>query len=252
MKSKVKNVSNAKTASEKIAAVIKRDILDGKFMAREKLPTERVLAETHGVSRPVVREALKHLQAQGLIKILKSSGSYVNDFDLMGGIELLEDMLSKKDGHLDLDLVEDIWDFYFHLMKGALRLAARRRTEEELDEIRHLINRRLKEFNDIEILIALNTEIFMKLALASQNRVYRLAFNSLSSILAKIRKQVPLTEINPVKQKPYLEMILEGMERKDPDLVGLYFDRMADGMKTTFVHFLDTLRENSGKLTTKR
>ncbi|ENN85306.1 putative GntR family transcriptional regulator [Rhizobium freirei PRF 81] len=52
-------------------------IADGKFPVNERLPPETRLAEIFGASRPVVRDALERLRADGLIVSRKGSGSYV-------------------------------------------------------------------------------------------------------------------------------------------------------------------------------
>jgi GntR family transcriptional regulator, transcriptional repressor for pyruvate dehydrogenase complex len=50
-----------------VTAQIKEAILDGSLAPGEPLPTERDLSAQFGVSRTTVREALRALQAQGLI-----------------------------------------------------------------------------------------------------------------------------------------------------------------------------------------
>ena len=60
----VVNVSLAKQISERIL----ESITDGKLKADDQLPTEEVLASQFQVSRPTIREALKRLAAQSLIR----------------------------------------------------------------------------------------------------------------------------------------------------------------------------------------
>jgi GntR family transcriptional repressor for pyruvate dehydrogenase complex len=50
-----------------VATQIRAAILQGSMSAGERLPPERELARQFGVSRATVREALRHLQAQGLL-----------------------------------------------------------------------------------------------------------------------------------------------------------------------------------------
>lgn len=52
-------------------------IADGNFPVNERLPSETKLAADFGASRPVVREALERLRADGLVVSRKGSGSYV-------------------------------------------------------------------------------------------------------------------------------------------------------------------------------
>lgn len=50
-----------------VAEQLREAILDGDLPAGEPLPTERELSAQFGVSRPTVREALRVLQAEGLV-----------------------------------------------------------------------------------------------------------------------------------------------------------------------------------------
>ena len=52
-------------------------MLTGSLAADERLPSERRLAQEFGVSRPVVREALRSLVERGLIEVEPSRGAFV-------------------------------------------------------------------------------------------------------------------------------------------------------------------------------
>ncbi|MGO8658328.1 FadR/GntR family transcriptional regulator, partial [Rhizobium ruizarguesonis] len=49
-------------------------IADGNFPVNERLPPETKLAADFGASRPVVREAIERLRADGLVVSRKGSG----------------------------------------------------------------------------------------------------------------------------------------------------------------------------------
>lgn len=55
------------TIYEQVAEQMRSAILDGSLASGARLPPERELARQFGVSRATLREALRHLQAQGLI-----------------------------------------------------------------------------------------------------------------------------------------------------------------------------------------
>jgi DNA-binding FadR family transcriptional regulator len=77
------------TASSRIYAHLRGDVLGGRFAAGEALPSERRLSEDLGASRHVVREALKRLQQAGLITISQGGATRVRDWRRHGGLELL-------------------------------------------------------------------------------------------------------------------------------------------------------------------
>lgn len=66
-----------KPAHVRIADDIRQKIADGEYQVGERIPPEPVIAEAHGVSRPIVRLALQLLRADGTIKTLPGRGSVV-------------------------------------------------------------------------------------------------------------------------------------------------------------------------------
>ncbi|MDG1211452.1 MAG: FadR/GntR family transcriptional regulator [Paracoccaceae bacterium] len=66
-----------KMGSAEIASAMRRDILQGELAQHDRLPAERLLAETYDVSRGTIREALNRLSREGLLEIRAGSGAYV-------------------------------------------------------------------------------------------------------------------------------------------------------------------------------
>lgn len=60
-----------------VAAELRRSISDGAFQRFERLPPSRELAETLGVARNTLRDALYQLEKEGLLETRPGSGSYV-------------------------------------------------------------------------------------------------------------------------------------------------------------------------------
>jgi DNA-binding FadR family transcriptional regulator len=58
----------SQSLAKQIADNIRDAILEGRLRADDRLPTEMELAERFGVSRPTIREALKRLVAQTLVR----------------------------------------------------------------------------------------------------------------------------------------------------------------------------------------
>ncbi len=66
--------------AKQIAETIRDAIVEGHISADERLPTESELAKRFGVSRPTIREALKRLAAQNLIRSRRgpAGGTFIN------------------------------------------------------------------------------------------------------------------------------------------------------------------------------
>jgi DNA-binding FadR family transcriptional regulator len=62
---------------EQVAEQIEASILEGVFSTGDRLPSERQLAQRCGVSRNVVREAVKRLSQKNLVETRSGRGTFV-------------------------------------------------------------------------------------------------------------------------------------------------------------------------------
>lgn len=62
---------------QKIGVKLRSELLTGNYKVGDRIPTERDIAESYGVSRTVIREALIMLELENLIEVRKGSGVYV-------------------------------------------------------------------------------------------------------------------------------------------------------------------------------
>src|SRR5678809_924280 len=67
----------AERLSDRLAERLGHDIDTGRLRPGDRLPTEQRLADAHGVSRTVVREAVHQLKSRGLVRSRQGSGVYV-------------------------------------------------------------------------------------------------------------------------------------------------------------------------------
>jgi GntR family transcriptional regulator, transcriptional repressor for pyruvate dehydrogenase complex len=63
--------------SDQLADLLRERIERGELRPQDRLPTEQELADRHGVSRTVVREAVSRLKSMGLLVSRQGSGVYV-------------------------------------------------------------------------------------------------------------------------------------------------------------------------------
>lgn len=98
----------------------------------DKLPTEKALGESLGVSRAVIREALARLRADGRIETRQGSGAFVADRSKIAAFRMQStsgetDSLSQELEILELRQIVEA---------GAAELAAARRNKDDLAAIR--------------------------------------------------------------------------------------------------------------------
>lgn len=115
---------------------IKRMILEGELRPGERLPVEKELAETLGVSRGSLREGVRALSILGVLNTRQGDGTYVTNLDVA---RLLAPM-----GFV-VDLQDDGQALHVHAIRRlleceAVRLAATRITDESLAEAEALLD----------------------------------------------------------------------------------------------------------------
>lgn len=74
-------MTRAPLLAEKLANEVRQEIAGGTFKAGDKLPTEREMSESYGVSRAIVREALGRLKHDGMVVSRQGSGAFVAEGD---------------------------------------------------------------------------------------------------------------------------------------------------------------------------
>ena len=79
------STSSRISAWARIAETLAQTIATGGYQPGQRLPSEHALAVEFSVNRHTIRRSLDHLSRQGLVKVLRGSGTYVEDFavDLM-------------------------------------------------------------------------------------------------------------------------------------------------------------------------
>ncbi|HLS08512.1 GntR family transcriptional regulator [Lentibacillus sp.] len=70
--------NNSLPLYKQIANNIKTDIADAKLSNGDAIPSETKLAQTYGVSRVTVREAIKQLVEEGVLYRIQGSGTYIS------------------------------------------------------------------------------------------------------------------------------------------------------------------------------
>jgi GntR family transcriptional repressor for pyruvate dehydrogenase complex len=81
---------SSRTSGDAIASVLAERVLSGQLTANTRLPSERQLAREFGVSRPIVREALRTLVERRLVDVEPSRGAFVRSDARRGRFQPLD------------------------------------------------------------------------------------------------------------------------------------------------------------------
>jgi GntR family transcriptional repressor for pyruvate dehydrogenase complex len=146
---------------------IRQDIESGRLGVGSKLSSEATLSQQYGVSRSVIREALRSCNALGLTVTKTGKGTFV--------------VANKVANDLTLGqyAARDLTEARPHIEVPAAGLAAERRSDEELENLRLIVAAMATE-TDPESWVALDSSFHAAIARASGNKVF-------ASVVADIR-----------------------------------------------------------------
>lgn len=139
---KIDPASTDKDLSAQIAGAIRDAIVAGELIVDERLPSEAELADHFSVSRATMREALKRLAAQSLIRTQRGAfgGAFVNrlSFEEAYGQQITTSTLLLSMNAVSFDVA---CEARYALERACARLSAERRTADQLATMRAEVHR---------------------------------------------------------------------------------------------------------------
>jgi GntR family transcriptional repressor for pyruvate dehydrogenase complex len=196
---------------EELTERLRKEILTGSYSSVQTLPTEGRLCEVFGVSRTVVREAIRGLQAQGLIEVSQGRPARVKPVDPQSVIETLQTFLHRGN-HLLLDLVE----VRRPLESGIAALAAARITPEQIAMLRQSIDE-MAAAKSLNGRVAADERFHDILADATGNRVFRMILAVLVDMIRQSRRRTISKAGLDVAVAGH-RAVLAALEKRDPEM----------------------------------
>ncbi len=205
---------NKRSLAQQVVDDLSDKIRTGVYKSGEKLPTEPEVMAEMGVSRTVVREAMSHLQASGLVETRHGIGSFVLPpqppaFPLDPVSELtLRDVIAMLELRISLET-------------EAASLAAERRTDAHLQNMQMALDRFEKEIQKNESTIDADFQFHLQIALATGNRYFEDILHHLGTATIP-RARLTIAQLLPSSSNEYLsrtnrehKLIFDAIARKD-------------------------------------
>jgi GntR family transcriptional regulator, transcriptional repressor for pyruvate dehydrogenase complex len=163
-----------KKAYEAIIEQLQNIFLSGAFQPGDRLPTERELAARFKASRTSVREALRQLEAKGLLEIRQGSGSY-----LKVSPDALPESVSFTIENEKTKLVYEMLELRRALEVECAGLAAQRAGAEDLEPIRKALLL-MENTDDAELGIKADVDFHFAIVRAARNSIFAKLFETVS------------------------------------------------------------------------
>lgn len=208
--------------NEEVRLQIEQAIRRGDFAPGERLPSERELVETFGVSRVSVREAIRSLEAVGLVRVFQGRGAFVTDRRSGLGEPMARWLELHRDEVLELLGV-----------RGALDEYAGQSAVEHYDPVKVVaivaaherFTAAVESGAATEELVALDIEFHVAVAEASGNRLLYDLLSDLHSYLAESRYAVLAPSGRPAQSASEHALIVEAIQARDAALARLATSR---------------------------
>lgn len=123
-------IARAPGLAAEVATKLETRVRAGELAPGERLPTEKTLAESFGVSRAVVREAIARLKAGGLVATRQGAGAFVVERPLAKSFRFAGADAAVPEG------MRHVFELRAMIEGATAELAARRRTGADLAALR--------------------------------------------------------------------------------------------------------------------
>ncbi len=135
IKNPIQSIQRPASLHQTIQDTIRSYIIENKLEIGDLLPSENELSKQLGVSRNLVREAVRGLEALGVIEIRRGSGLYVGEFSF--------EMLMNNLQYGLFFAIRELTELYVirqALETGMIEAAMRVRTDKQVEELKFILN----------------------------------------------------------------------------------------------------------------
>lgn len=164
-----------KTLVEQAVEQVQAYILLQKLKPGDMLPSEMRFTEILGVSRPVVREALRTLAGRGVLTIANGRNAMVSPVSATALIQFFE-RATQLNGVTVIELLE----VRLGIEVQSAMLAAQRRTASDIASLRESVEQLAQSRDDIDAYSKLDAVLHLRIAAASKNEMLQYFVESLS------------------------------------------------------------------------
>lgn len=192
------------SAAEAVFADLRDAIVSGQVSIGDKLPAESALAARHGVSRSVIREALRSCTALGLTETKTGRGTFVVRNRVTGDLDI---------GNYD---ARELMEARPHVEIPSAGWAAERRTDDDLQILEGLTDEMRSE-DDHQAWVLLDGQFHTAIARASKNRVFEAIIVDIRGALTRQSETLNLVARRQHKSNVEHDLIVAGIRSGNYD-----------------------------------
>jgi GntR family transcriptional repressor for pyruvate dehydrogenase complex len=196
----------------------------------DKLPPEWQLGEMFGVGRSSIRDAVRRLQAMGLVEPHQGRGTVVCEVSDTSIVNPLASVLVRK-----RKLVAELLDVRKIIEPGIAARAARNASSEQIAELEAILARQAQKAKQGESVIEEDSNFHYCLALAADNSVVLRVLDVLMDLLQKSREHSLQVKGRTQKSLAGHRNIISAIKRKDAAAAETAMRRHLEQIETVVV-----------------
>jgi DNA-binding FadR family transcriptional regulator len=201
---------------EGVAEQLRDAILDGRIAVGDKLPPERELAAQFQINRTSVREAIKVLEALGLVAVRQGDGATVQPL-IEASFDVLPAMVFHR-GQVDTSVLREMGEVMLPLLLDMARLAVERVQPPQLVELRRLRDIISDTDVDREARFAASRDIVVLMADMTGNRIWQMLARRTRALLEAppLRETRRRLRRDPGRFVPIIDHCLQALQAGRP------------------------------------
>jgi GntR family transcriptional repressor for pyruvate dehydrogenase complex len=193
-----------------VAEQIQSSVMRGDLNAGDRLPSERDLAEQLGVSRTVIRDALRLLEERGLIAINVGDGTYVSEIQPKSISESISLYVKQKQtSYAHLAQVRRMIEVEIAV------LAAKNATPENIERLEQAVEDSERSIHSLQEFVPSDIRFHELLAEASQNPLLPMLLTPISEPLHDLSSRASSLPGAPEDALNHHKNILKCIKQKD-------------------------------------
>ena len=191
-------------------------IISGELKPGDRLPSERDLAASTGISRSLVNQGLLELSSMGFVSVQPRHGTTVNDYRKYPTPGSLAALTHYGSIDIDYPLFRDLMDFRLLIETESARLACANAYETTLQKMQEQVER-MRE--GLENTVDAQYRFHYRLTLASGNGIYCMIFRAFEPVIRALTRRHYEVRADDWESAPELHRrLLDAIRAKDEHL----------------------------------
>ena len=232
MKNMFPNISAPKLQTRVYELLLKL-IIDGKLKEGDMLPPERILCEELGVSRTVLREAIKSLETRGVLTSIHGKGIVVNPVtsDEISNAFML--YLRRQSKEIP---VNDLYNVRIIIEPEIARIAARKVTDKEVEDLENIIKRMKDNKDDLKKLNEIDCNLHLEIVKITKNIFF---ITIIEELIIPIRQSLDvIRSIDTVRVYNEHRQLVEYIKQRDHEKAGNAVRKSLEYSRELFVEHM--------------